>query len=161
MKTITVYYRAQDNNGIAQIGATVNVYPAGTADGSGISVSHTGSGIYKIIMDPDVNVNALAKYYDVWLNGVKQEVDQFFGDWGWKVAAVTVKKEKAFLFTDLLDENGEALPTTIDDAEIHLTPKAGRFGWVKTQNSSGFTIDVATAGDDDYCIFDIFVKVTK
>ena len=159
MKKITTYLVVRDINGIAQTGATVNVYPAGTTNEAGIIITHQGGGLYKIEINPAINEQCISKFYDIYLEGVKRLESQFFEDWVWFVANKEVDAEQTFTFADLTDENGEVLPTTIEEAEIKLIPQRDRGGYISAQSDTDFTITLYSAGGADKGLFDVHIVV--
>ena len=161
MKSITTYHIVRNNNGIAQTSATVNVYPKGTTNGTGITNTHQGGGLYKTLIEPSVDVQCMSKLYDVYVSGVKIQSNQFFENWVWKVADKEIRKETTLTYSALTDENGEALPATISNAEITLLPKTDRLGLVSAITSTNFVINISDAGGADYGVFDIIIKKTK
>ena len=161
MKKITTYLVVRDTNGVAQTGVTINVYPAGTTNGAGITVTHQGGGLYKVIIEPSVNVQCISKFYDIYLSGIKQQEKQFFEDWVWFVTDKEVDAEQTFNFADLVDENGEALPSTIPNAYIELTHLNDRLGRITAQTSTSFTVTLASSGNDEKGKFNFKIIVKK
>lgn len=161
MKSITTYFMVRDSNGVAQTDSTVNVYPAGTSNGAGITITHQGGGLYKFLFEPSVDVQCMSKLYDIYLSGVRIQKDQFFENWVWKVSDKEIRKETTLAYTDLTDENGEALPATITDIEINLLNKTDRLAFVSSITNTNFVINVSDVGGADYSVVDIIIKMTK
>ena len=162
MKTITAYLTVRDNAGNIVTGASLYVYPAGTTNGSGITITDLGDGNYKIVFTPATDVQCMAKLYDVYLGSTKKMENVFFEDWVWFVSDIEVKKEKTVNFANLTDENGLSLPATISYAEVKIVrAQTDRTGYISSVSSSSFIIGVAEAGSSDYGKFNLEIKKTK
>ena len=149
-----------DQHGEGLTGQTLIAYPAGTV-ANGTTATDLGTGEYELVIDPLGNNAKMSKYYDIYIDGVLKQRNKFFQNWEWKVANKEIRKETTLVFADLTDENGDALPTTITNAEIILLPKADRLGLISAITDTNFTINVSTAGGADYGVFDIIIKKTK
>ena len=158
MKTLTRYPILQDERGTGKSGKTMVAYPAGTAI-HGTTASDEGYGRYKFLLDPTSDNLIISRLYDIYVNGVIYQKDMDLGLWEWYVSNVEVDAEQTFNFADLTDENGEVLPTTIEEAEIKLIPQRDRGGYISAQSDTDFTITLYSTGGADKGLFDVHIVV--
>jgi len=162
MQTLTYYYVVRNFPGIAQPGSTVRAYPAGTTNGSGITVADQFDGTYKIVMDHTVNEQCIAKFYDIYLNGVKRHDDQLLGFWVWHVRNKRIRREGTIDFNSLIDEDGNALPTTINNALVRVDCLvAHRQIVVKNITPTSFDVELFGESGDDDAYVDITITLQK
>lgn len=162
MKTLIKNFTLRKYKGLGVSGKTVVAYPKGEGGGAnGTTALDLGYGEYKFILDPTSNNSIISRFYEIYITGTSYQVDVDLGTWEWYVDDLEVDAEESFLFADLLDENGEALPTTLSDVHISLTPLKGRFGHISAKSDTEFTITLASEGGDEEGKFNVHIKVKK
>lgn len=161
MKILIDYCTVRDQHGEGQAGKTVVYYPY-TTIANGTTAVDLGAGEYKVTIDPTANNNKIDRYYDIYVNAVKEHEKVWVAEWVWYVELAVNVSPKVVAFNALVDENGDALPTTIPNAKIEFCfPEKCRGFALTAHSDTGFTIIASEYSDDDAILpVDLHFKVT-
>lgn len=147
----------RSTSGAVQSGLTVTYRKYGVSTG-GVQASETSTGKYEVTI-PDT---LLSKYYDVHIRGgdnnpYLERVD--CGEWIWHVTDYDATDGASISYSDLTDDNGDALPATIPDPIVLVTHKDGRLCYLRSVGTTSFEIHLAKAGDSADHTVDITIKL--
>jgi len=136
----------------------------------------TGVGEFQVVIDPSGSNWALvSRTYDIYVaDGVTEQLiysDRNIGEWQWIVRGTdTLGSEQlvveaetasaAYLFTDLTDVFGEALPTQIPNVVANVSlHKTDRLCFITDLTTSGFTMNASSTGDTNMGLIDMIFTV--
>lgn len=146
MKTLIDYCRVCDQHGEGQAGMTVTYYPWTTV-ANGTNAVDLGGGEYKVTIDPTANNNKICRYYDIYVNAVLEQEKVFIAEWIFPFVLTVNVTPKVVAFNAMLDENGDALPTTIPNAKIgFLHSEDDLMFFLSATADTGFTIEASVVG---------------
>lgn len=162
MKTLTDSIVVLDEDtGKGQTGKTVIYYPWNTTANGTTAVPGVGKGKYVVTIDPTLDNDKIAKYYDIYINGELHDEKVFIGVWMWFVKFTMDVALKVVHFSDasVKDENGESLPTTILNVKIGImSPKKDLPFFISDIQETQFTIEASMMGVDELPV-DVWLKI--
>lgn len=147
-KTIIWEYMLRDQNGVKQPSQTVVAYPFDT-QANGTNPTDLTTGKYRFTFDYDADgVGILAMFYDVYVNSVLDAKKVPIGrGWFWLSTLAVDVTPKTVLFTNLTDENRNALPATINNAKMQILYSEGDIQfYIDTLTTTGFKIYASSGG---------------
>lgn len=159
MKKLTKYYTLRDERGRGVVGKTIVAYPIGTTL-HGTIATDDGYGKYTFIIDPTSDNLVISRFYDLYVNGIIYQSGVDLGLFNWYVSDTNVDAVESFNFADLIDENGEELPITLNNIQISLVAKNNRQAKV-VWTTTNLTITLDSSGDDNIGCYDLKIEVIK
>ena len=160
IKTITRIVR--DANGDVVSGLQLTLFKHGeTSDGIAGVEDVNSLGKYTFTIPQTY----LSKYYDIRITGGANNPyeENIEVEWEWIVRDKDITTGSAFIhYNELYDIDGTALPTLIPNAVIDITAQSDRLvALVGTITEFLFTVEVSSAGADDFAKVTFIIKVGK
>lgn len=147
----------RNSAGAVRSGLAVTYRKYGDTTG-GVLATETTTGKYEVTI-PDTYI---AKYYDVWITGGDYNPyleKVHIGEWIWHITDYDATDGAEISYSDLTDDNGDALPATIPDPVVLITHKDGRLVYARTVGETSFYLHLSKAGDSADHTVDITIKV--
>ncbi len=165
MKKIYKYFKLEDiTTGVGQPGLTLVAYPAGTT-ANGTTATALGYGRYLFEIDSTTNDDgagngAISKLYDLYVGGVLFQENVDLGLWEWFTSTSNLTTgANTITFASLVDENGDALPTTITNAFIIPVLADTNIGYFYIHDQTTTQFDIVTSAD--ILLVNLLIKITK